>query len=190
MGARGAWDWIKDKYNRVDEALGGGLPGGTAPGTEYIGIGDRLGSVDPSGGSYTPNLGMPSGPGGGFRPGADPIVSSFVATPDPKETGTGDGIGRRVSRWIEPAAMLAGAAASVYGAHKAGQAEDKRLKLDQAALAADQALAGRRLGLDEETMRRQWEDEERERQRRRRAFMNIKARWAERAAAKAQGGAG
>lgn len=155
--------WWKRAAKGLGNALfgGGGAPtyGGTTMPTGY-------------------NPGMPLGPvpgaGGGY-PGAP--VTPFVSPRTSVYGGPSDGIGRRVGRFVtdNPELVLgvAGAAASVYGARQAGQAEDDRIALEREMMESNRTLATRGLDLRQQEMDRAYETQMAEKERRRRAYREL-----------------
>lgn len=185
----GLWQKAKEGYTWVDrKVFGSTLPGGAIPGVPAMpGIGSR---VNPATFNAAPtpgaNPGMPftnvpgadAAPGAG-RPDRPGVFGDWGRTGRSGFPTSGEGIGHRVGKFItdnpDLIATGVGAAASIYGARQAGQAEDKRLEFEREQMAADQALANRKLGLDEQTMQRQWDDAARERERRRQAYFQVLA---------------
>jgi hypothetical protein len=148
-------------------------------------LGDRLGGGGPQMGDYvdtrtTPYL--PPGqmnPGGGGMPGSNPIAAPYQAgaTPDFSKVKGSEGVGSRVGGWLRDNSDLvlgaAGLGLQAYGAHQAGEAEDKRMALDEEMMRSDQANTTRALDLREQEMLYQQQEDERERKRRRQAIQNV-----------------
>lgn len=121
----GLGSWIKDKYNRVDSALGGHLPGGVAPGQPYIPMGSPYTSVPQ--GTYSPGGYTPAG----ATPGGVNPLQAGPGAPGATPGAGGSGLMGWLQQHPELAAALVGGGASVYGAYKQGQSEDKQAQLQQ-----------------------------------------------------------
>lgn len=109
----------------------------------YVGIGTgglTFGTGNPYGSGYDPSQ-------YGTRPPQPYLGDTMVPSPTgaPMDTGGGGGPLAAIGKFLtqNPALVtgLAGAAANVYGAYKAGKAQDKQIQVEQQHLQEQDALA-------------------------------------------------
>lgn len=162
---RGIGRIARGNFSEGFEDLGKGiLKAGTVAGVG-MGVGAGLGALGGAGAAA-------AGAGASGAGGAGGIAGLTGAA---GKYGAARSIGGKILGWAKdnPELVTAGlgTAASMYGAHQMGQAEDQRLALDERMVGLDE----RRVGLDEEAMRRGWAGEDEEKQRRMQAYRNVLA---------------